>query len=68
MKYVEKLIHAHSVKNKYTMTDEHYFCKNSADHLIDCILKEYQVKPEATSTNLSSLLLYFKTTKYYKIL
>jgi hypothetical protein len=57
MKDVEKLIHAHTVKNKYTTTDEHCFCKNLVDHLVDCVHKEYQVKSEATSTNLSPLLL-----------
>jgi hypothetical protein len=49
MKDVEKLIHAHCVKNKYTTTDEHCFCKNLVDHLVDCVRKEYQVKSEATS-------------------
>ncbi len=33
------------------------YCKNLVDHLVNCISKEYQVKSEATSTNLSPLML-----------
>jgi hypothetical protein len=50
-------MHTHGVKNKYTTSDEHLFCKNLADQLVDCIRKKYQVELEATSTKLSPLLL-----------
>jgi hypothetical protein len=50
-------MHTLCMKNKYTTTDEHCFCKNLVDHLVDCVCKKYQVKSEATSINLSPLLL-----------
>jgi hypothetical protein len=54
----------HGVKIGSTTTEEHLFCRNLADQLVDCKHKEYQVKLETTPTKLSTRMLEIDSCKH----